>query len=162
MQTNWKKLFNGSSSKKLRHQKDSIFSGFFITRTFCLNPSNDDTATINVKLQIGKKYFWHIEWSLTGQLRSDFQSKPNFIRSFSHQPIDFSRFERKMNFSQFIFSEKTVFFICVFQLLQIMRIQSKLIQGKMWELRLMMMIFRWWATSTTTTMIPMTCQDLGK
>lgn len=127
--------------------------------------SDDDTVKMNIKLKIGKNIFWHIEWSLTGQLRSDFQSKPKFIKSFSRQTQSlFSLWalkSSKWKIFPLIFSEKN-FSFSSFNYLQIMRIQSKLIRERMLALTLTTMIFQWWVNSTIMTRIQMTWLDLEK
>lgn len=88
----WKleKLQPKSYQKKCDIKRTQFSLVFLRMNFFHANPRMIQRKWIlNWKLE-KKIYFWHIERSLTGQLKSDFQSKPNFIKSSFHQSIDFS------------------------------------------------------------------------
>lgn len=86
-----KKRFSARVHQKIfATSKGFIFLWFLLRGFFAPILRTMIQQKMNIKLEIEKNVLWHIERSITGQLRSVFQSKSKFIKSFSHQSIAFS------------------------------------------------------------------------
>lgn len=171
MQTceNWKNAFHRPSLSGKNCDIKRIQFSFFHEVVFVSTFPND-TPKMNVKLKIGKYLFLAHRTIVNGrQLRSDFQSKPIFMKKallasinrFSLEPWKEKKPRRLRWWKIPIYFSTNWFFS--FNYLQITRLQWNSILETRWVLTLITtMTSQWWVTLTRVTMTQTTWQDQGK